>query len=135
MFANAYCDVQSQARLRGEVVEDSFWQRLRDLQLPFFEGSLPLWRVSLPTNKKLPKLPGETLIDWAGAQCWLRSAAPAEHIRAIVSSAGGHAAQWRTTEGSPFHPLQPALLALHQRLKAQLDPHRLFNRGRLYAAL
>ena len=125
----------SEARFGGEVVEDSFWQRLRDLQLPFFEGSVPLWRLSLPTDKKPPKLPGEMLIDWAGAQCWLRSEAPAEQIRATVSSVGGHAAQWRSTEGSPFHPLQPALLALHQRLKAQLDPHGLFNRGRLYAGL
>ena len=32
-----------------------------------------------------------------------------------------------------FQPLPTAMLALHQRLKQQFDPHGIFNRGRLYA--
>ena len=33
----------------------------------------------------------------------------------------------------PFQPLPPALLRVHRQLKAQLDPHAIFNPGRLYA--
>jgi glycolate oxidase FAD binding subunit len=126
----------SAARLGGEIVDDSFWPRLRDLQLAFFDGPLPLWRISLPTRKRLPEgLPGALLIDWAGAQCWLRSDADAARIRSIVAAAGGHAAQWRGGEDSPFHPLPAGLFALHQRLKAQMDPKGIFNPGRLYPGL
>jgi glycolate oxidase FAD binding subunit len=32
-----------------------------------------------------------------------------------------------------FHALSPPLLALHQRLKAKLDPVGIFNRRRMYA--
>ena len=34
-----------------------------------------------------------------------------------------------------FHPLAPALARIHQRLKAEFDPQRVFNRGRMYADL
>jgi len=124
------------ARLGGAPLEDDFWQQLRDHQLPFFAGTRPLWRLGLPTNKQLPKnLPGEVLIDWAGAQLWLRSDAPAQQIRDIATAARGHAALWRGDSDMRFPPLPPALFALHQRLKAQLDPKALFNPGRMYAGL
>jgi len=34
-----------------------------------------------------------------------------------------------------FQPLAPAMLALHQRLKAALDPAGVLNLGRMYGAL
>ncbi len=34
-----------------------------------------------------------------------------------------------------FHPLAPASLELHRRLKNEFDPHAIFNRGRLVAEL
>jgi glycolate oxidase FAD binding subunit len=34
-----------------------------------------------------------------------------------------------------FQPLPAPLLALHQRLKAALDPAGIFNPGRMYAEL
>ncbi|WP_366932412.1 FAD-linked oxidase C-terminal domain-containing protein [Phenylobacterium sp.] len=34
-----------------------------------------------------------------------------------------------------FQPLSPALLALHQRVKAALDPDGLLNPGRMYAEI
>jgi hypothetical protein len=37
--------------------------------------------------------------------------------------------------GRSFSPLPPALLALHQRLKAALDPRGILNPGRLYRDL
>ena len=128
----------SAARLGGQIVDDQFWTALRDHKLPFFAGEQALWRLSLPTHKKLPKdLPGTMLIDWAGAQIWLRSDADAALIRERAVAIGGHAARWRGAGeiDSPFHPLPAPLLALQQRLKTQLDPQGLFNPGRLYAGL
>lgn len=128
----------SAARLGGEIVDGQFWLALRDHKLPFFEGDQALWRLSLPTHKKLPQnLPGTMLIDWAGAQIWLRSDADAALIRERTAALGGHATRWRGASelDSPFHPLPAALLALQQRLKAQLDPQGLFNPGRLYSGL
>ena len=37
--------------------------------------------------------------------------------------------------GSRFHPLAPTVLKIHRRLKASLDPHGIFNPGRLIADL
>ena len=53
---------------------------------------------------------------------------------------GGHATLFRAGSPSPpadgvFHPLPAALFALHRRLKAEIDPHRIFNRDRLYPGL
>lgn len=129
----------SAARLGGDIVDGQFWKALRDHELPFFAGEQALWRLSLPTHKKLPQnLPGTMLIDWAGAQIWLRSDANAALIRERTAALGGHATRWRGADvdiDSPFHPLPAPLLALQQRLKAQLDPQGLFNPGRLYSGL
>jgi glycolate oxidase FAD binding subunit len=128
----------SAARLGGEIVDGPFWSALRDHELPFFAGEQALWRLSLPTHKQLPQsLPGTMLIDWAGAQIWLRSDADTALIRERTAALGGHATRWRgaTDIDSPFHPLPAPLLALQQRLKAQLDPQGLFNPGRLYSGL
>jgi glycolate oxidase FAD binding subunit len=90
----------------------------------------------LPNASPLTALPGDTLLDWAGAQRWLRSTAPAATIRQIAHAAGGHATCFSPqTDTEPFTPLPPALLRFHQQLKRQLDPCSLFNPGRLYAGL
>lgn len=129
--------VESSAkRLGGQVADDSFWLALREQQLPFFTDSQSLWRLSLPPATPLLNLPGTQVLDWGGAQRWLRSEADADTLRRVVSEAGGHATLWRagTRAGvSSFHPLAPAVLALHQRLKAQLDPAGVFNPGRMYS--
>ncbi|MCW2314391.1 hypothetical protein [Rhodoferax antarcticus] len=31
-----------------------------------------------------------------------------------------------------FHPLNPVLAQIHQRLQAEFDPAGIFNRGRMY---
>ena len=89
-----------------------------------------------PATAPLP-LEGDTLLDWGGAQRWLRSEQPADTIRSIAASAGGHATLFRGGDpGSEiFHPLQPQLLALHQRLKQSFDPAGILNPGRMYREL
>ena len=71
---------------------------------------------------------GTQLIEWGGALRWCASDVPAAELRALASAAGGSAMQWRGgAAGQRFHPLSPALLAIHRRLKAHFDPHRIFN--------
>ena len=123
-------------RLGGEPLDPGYWSQLNEQQLDFFNPGLPLWRLSVPHNTPLLPLPGEQLLDWGGAQRWLKTDATAADIRAVVSAVGGHASCY--SQGlldSPFQPLAPTLLHYHQRLKAQLDPQGIFNPGRLYVEL
>ncbi|WP_334597882.1 glycolate oxidase subunit GlcE [Pseudomonas alvandae] len=123
-------------RLGGERLDASYWQDLNEHRLSFFDEDRPLWRLSLPPNTARLPLPGVQLIDWGGAQRWLKSDAEATFIRSIVEQVGGHVTCY--TPGladSPFQPLPDALMRYHRNLKQQLDPRGLFNPGRLYAEL
>ncbi|RKR07280.1 glycolate oxidase FAD binding subunit [Kushneria sinocarnis] len=126
---------RAREQLGGEQVSAAFWEALREQQLPFFNDPRPLWRCSLPATAPGLALAGDWLIDWAGAQRWLKSDAEPAHIRATVSEAGGHATCFTPNAASPFTPLPRALLHYHRRLKAELDPAGIFNPGRWYAEL
>ncbi|MEQ1674335.1 MAG: FAD-linked oxidase C-terminal domain-containing protein [Candidatus Nitrotoga sp.] len=56
-------------------------------------------------------------------------------IREQVARAGGHATLFRGGDrhSDIFHPLTPALAALHHRLKAAFDPYGILNPGRMHA--
>lgn len=112
---------------------EAFWAALREQRLPFFEGEKPLWRLAVKsTTAPLAEL-GDELIDWGGAQRWLRSTASAERIRAEATKAGGHATRFRSDDRSEvFQRPTPALMALQQRLKRSFDPAGVFNPGRLF---
>ncbi|MFJ3486258.1 glycolate oxidase subunit GlcE [Pseudomonas sp. NPDC090202] len=123
-------------RLGGESIDSIYWRDLNEHRLDFFTDGRPLWRLSLPTHTGVLDLPGEQLIDWGGAQRWLKSDASAEQIRAAVSAVGGHATCYsHGLADSPFQPLAAPLLRYHRQLKAQLDPHGIFNPGRMYAEI
>ena len=80
---------------------------------------------------------GDLLVDWGGALRWLRTEAPAAGVRAAAERAGGHAALFRGGDrtGEVFHPLQPAVRGIHERLKAAFDPAGIFNPGRMYEGI
>lgn len=123
-------------RLGGESIDPTYWRALNEHRLDFFTDGRPLWRLSLPVSTGALNLPGDQLIDWAGAQRWLKSGASGSEIRRIVSAAGGHATCYsHALDDSPFHPLATPLLRYHRQLKAQLDPHGIFNPGRMYAEI
>jgi glycolate oxidase FAD binding subunit len=129
----------ARAQLGGERVEvaeaGEFWRALRDGHLPCFEAPT-LWRLSLPSTAAVLAGFGEPLIDWGGALRWYATPAAAADVRASAVAAGGSAQCWRGgAPGERFHPLAPAVAALHRRLKEHFDPQGLFNRGRLLAQL
>ncbi|SAL06081.1 glycolate oxidase FAD binding subunit [Caballeronia calidae] len=129
-------------RIGGEELDMEFWTRLREHKLSFFRDPRPLWRLSLPYAAPLMSLPGDVLLDWGGAQRWLKSEAASTDIRAIARVAGGHATRFsplaesdQDHAESPFAPLSAPLARLHRELKFRLDPHGIFNPGRLYAEI
>ena len=122
----------------GDEVEDgaAFWQGLREHTLPFFAGERPLWRLSVPPASAPLALEGDTLLDWGGAQRWVRTDEPADAIRHAARAAGGHATRFRDSNREDvFHPLPDTLLMLQQRLKASFDPAGILNPGRMYPGL
>ena len=139
------------ARLGGEAVAAGadFWRGVRELRHAFFQQPAPLWRLSLPPTAPHDPSLGRQFIDWGGALRWVQGEQPPW---AVAQAAGGHATYYgRGPAGQPdpraggqagdppggqvFQPLPPALLALHQRLKAALDPRGILNPGRLYPDL
>jgi glycolate dehydrogenase FAD-binding subunit len=128
----------AQQKLGGEEIRDgaTLWRKLREHELDFFAGDTPLWRISVPPAAPLARLSGTWLIDWAGAQRWLKSNARAIEIWDWASHVGGHAALFRGGDraGEVFHPLSPALTQLHINLKQAFDPAGLLNIGRYTTA-
>ena len=126
-------------RLGGDPLDDAqaFWRGLREQTDPFFERAQRLWRLAVASATPPLALAGRQLIEWGGAQRWLRSEAAADDVREAARRAGGHATLFRAADkgtGS-FAPLDAVLLGLHRALKAEFDPEGILNPGRLYAEL
>lgn len=142
-------------RLGGQPLDDAagYWAAVRDQTHAFFapfraqdgrtaadQPAPTLWRLSVrATAPHKPSDGTATMIEWGGALRWL--AAPdggdAQAARAWAAAHGGHATLFRAADKSAgaFQPLPAPLFALHQRLKAALDPAGIFNPGRMYAEL
>jgi len=130
----AACAVIGGERVAAGVAND-WWSSLRHYTHPLFSGAR-LWRVSVPPTAAPLQLPVEPLIDWGGALRWYAGDLTAFEIRKLAAAAGGTAMRWRGGESEPrFHPLPPALLEIHRRLKRSFDPNGLFNPGRLLPGL
>jgi len=94
----------------------------------------PLWRLAVPATTRSLAAEGEVAIDWCGGLRWLRTDAPADEVRALAATLGGHATAWRGNPVRPaMQPLDPVRLALHRRLFAVFDPHGVFDSGRFDA--
>jgi glycolate oxidase FAD binding subunit len=111
------------------------WRQVRDQQLPFFAGDAPLWRFSVKASAPHWRRDADWLIDWGGAQRWLRGELDHSTLEQEAESAGGQAALYRhgNRTGEVFSSLHPGVQRLHQRLKDAFDPGRVFNPGRLYS--
>jgi glycolate oxidase FAD binding subunit len=131
----------AQVRLGGEAIAPQaaalYWEAIREQRLPYFGGDGPLWRFALPSVAAPLAIGAPQLIEWGGAQRWLRSSAPAATLRARAAALGGHATLFRGGDRATgvFTPLSAALRVIHARLKAEFDPSGVFNPGRLVQGL
>jgi glycolate oxidase FAD binding subunit len=125
---------EAQQKIGGTAVDGvALWHGLREQTDAFFAGGLPLWRLALPSTAERIELPGAQLIEWGGAQRWLRTDAPAEQVRARAAARGGHATLFRGGERRHvLTDLPLPIAAIHKRLKAEFDPAGIFNPGRMY---
>lgn len=114
-----------------------FWQALRERRLPFFTDTDALWRLSVPPATSVfdeTRLSGECLLDWGGAQRWLKTDARIDVVQKAAQKLGGHATLYNQQGAIPA-PLNPVLEKVHRQVKIAFDPAGILNPGRLYAAL
>ena len=155
---------QHQAKTVAAPEALSFWQSIRDQSHEFFadvhsrHGSQPsaagkrLWRISLPSTAPELQVSGDLMLEWGAALRWVWTSASANEVREKTAALGGTAMlyageftsqevglqQGHSTPALPpsrFHPLSSAVLKIHQRLKAELDPHGVFNPSKMYPGL
>jgi glycolate oxidase FAD binding subunit len=135
--AEAALTMAKQKMAGEEVVADEIWSGLREQSNEYFT-SIPtgtsLWRLSVPSFIPPLALAGEQLIEWGGAQRWLKTDVDAATIRTTTQQVGGHATLFRGGDKNVgvFHSLQPAVAKIHRNLKAAFDPSGIFNPGRMY---
>lgn len=111
-----------------------FWQQLREMNLPFFAGADPLWRLSVKSTAPPLDCHGPTLIDWGGAQRWLRGELDPARLQRWAAQAGGSVTLFAGGDrGAQLRPAPDSVTRrLHERLKQAFDPLRILNPGRLY---
>jgi glycolate oxidase FAD binding subunit len=120
------------AKIGGDLVPEgqAFWRAVREQTLDAFRGAL--WRVSIKSSTPPLALPGKQVIEWNGSLRWVATEAPAQQVFEAARKAGGHATRFRANNGTPMMCLDPAMLELHKRLKAALDPNGIFGPRRLH---
>ena len=129
---------KSRRLLGGEEIDgNEFWRKLREQEHDFFDSKTPLWRIAVAPATPPLSLQGKSLIEWNVAQLWLLSDAEPIEVRNVVSAAGGHAILFKNGNraGDVFQPLASGVNEIHRRLKLALDPHGIFNPGRMYRDL
>lgn len=116
---------------------EAFWRQLREQEIDFFTGDTPLWRFSVKSTAPQPQVDGNWLVDWGGAQRWLRAEGDLESFEGIATEMGGQVSLFRGGDRNQevFHRQPDPLHPFQQRLKDSFDPMRIFNPGRLYSWL
>jgi len=130
----------AQTSMGGETMGEEaagLWAALREQTEPFFslKDGESLWRLGVP-DTAAPLGLGETLLEWGGAQRWIkRPDADAPLVREAAARASGHATLFRSAAKTVpvFTAPKPPLDRIHRELKKQFDPAGVFNPGRMYA--
>jgi len=123
----------------GEPMTEApeFWCNLREMNLPFFTGADPLWRLSIKSTADKVAPDHATLLDWGGAQRWLRGDFKLPELQREAAAAGGNAILFRGgNRSAEVRPApDPITRRLHKGLKQAFDPQGILNPGRLYGGL
>ena len=135
--------LQNQASGNDTVAAD--WLALRNQNMDFFklQGDECLWRLSVPDATPDLQL-GETMVEWHGAQRWVKLPySEVATIRSKVNAIGGNAILFIAAKAINtlanvenrviFNPLKAPLDRIQRDLKRQFDPAGIFNRGRMFA--
>ena len=115
-------------RLGGTRLDeaDAPWTAVRERSHAFFDESgdeRPLWRVALADHAPPLELPGDWLLDWGGAQRWLRSEASAADVFAAAAAAGGHARRYRRVAGEGFETVEGIRCSSRSRVRCGASSH------------
>lgn len=100
-----------------------------------------LWRINIAPSaapellEALAPAGAKWMLDWAGGLVFLASHGAAETVRTAASRAGGHATLLRADSAtrdkvSAFHPPEPGLARLEERVRRAFDPAGVFETGR-----
>ena len=125
------------------------WRAIRDLEFLAEPRERAIWRVGVKPSQgaqllaQIGAIALASQLDWGGGLVWIASEpteAAAIAIRTATHALRGHATLMRADasfrgRAEVFEPPAPWLLAQTQKLKASLDPHGVFNAGRMYAKL
>ncbi len=122
------------------------WAALREAEPYQPAADEALWRVVVPPSKAAAAVSAMTPfglrrsgLDWGGGLLWavLPAAADAASVHEAAQGVEGAAARLATGPGDAnphaFTPLSAGVARLNATLKSTLDPHGLFNPGRMYA--
>ena len=125
----------AQTKMGGaEIDAGDYWRELREQRLAFFSTARPLWRLCVPQTAAPIKTAHPQLVEWGGGIRWVSGDLDPMTIRSTAERLGGHATLFRGGDKAVgvFHPLQPALMKIHRRLKDAFDPAGILNPGRMY---
>ena len=120
-----------------EEIDNDFWLQIKNQSHDFFTNTKNLWRCSHQPTTEVYENEKDQLLEWNGALRWINSD---KDLYAIAEKYNGHAQRHPLTNNDLaikdiFHPLQPAMLKIHKRLKQAFDPDNILNPGRLYTDL
>ncbi len=117
----------AQSRLGGDIDPrgNAYWDDLREQRRAFFQDQAPVWRLLVPPATPMLHLASQWILDWGGAQRWLKSNESPDHIRRMAIAAGGAAIPWRGLSPGIHEPGN--IQALRTTLKHAFDPAGILN--------
>ena len=125
----------AKVKMGGTEAHDggTYWEGLREHRLTFFEGTAPLWRLSVAQTAEPLRHEHPQLIEWGGGLRWVKGPLTLAQAREAAEKGKGHATLFRGGDraGGVFHPLAPAIAKIHRRLKDAFDPAGVLNPGRM----
>ena len=124
-------------RIKADKQSEShpIWERIRDQSLEFFLGDIATWRFSVDSTSQQRLVNQPWLIDWGGAQRWLRGSYDKGELEMMAHEMHGHVSLFRhgDRKSDVFNTLTPAMEKLQRNLKNAFDPNGILNHGRMYS--